>query len=133
MRTAKKIGVSIDDNGLRVMEYTTGTIKLIELPPFSTGREKTGGVFKNNIGSNYDSGPLLQTNYLGQLKSVINYYDELLLFGPTNLKTELCNLLRTDDRFVNANIIIKQTWGMTENQQQDFAMDYFENTDQGKL
>ena len=48
-----------------------------------------------------------------------------MLFGPTNAKTELLNLLKADHHFDKINIETKQADKMTENQQHAFVREYF--------
>ena len=51
----------------------------------------------------------------------------MLLFGPTEAKEELFNLLSEDHRFVNIKIEVKEADKMTENQQEAFVSNYFLN------
>ena len=46
-------------------------------------------------------------------------------FGPTNAKTELLNMLRTDHHFDKIDIEVKNTDKMTENQEHAFVKEYF--------
>lgn len=52
-------------------------------------------------------------------------YEEVLLFGPTEAKNELLNLLQADHHFDKINIEIRQANKMTENQQHAFVKEYF--------
>jgi hypothetical protein len=69
----------------------------------------------------------LQYGYYLQLGDVIRSYETVLLFGPTEAKTELFNLLRADHRFEGVNIKVKAADKMTENQQHAFVKAYFSN------
>lgn len=66
-----------------------------------------------------------QTAYYKQLGEVIMRYDDVLLFGPTDAKTELLNILKTDHHFDKIKIEIKQADKMSENQQHAFVREYF--------
>ena len=48
-----------------------------------------------------------------------------MLFGPTDAKTELFNLLKADHHFDKINIETKHADKMTENQQHAFVREYF--------
>jgi hypothetical protein len=50
---------------------------------------------------------------------------EVLLFGPTDAKTELLHILRADHHFDNIEIEVMPADKMTETQQQAFVKDYF--------
>ena len=52
--------------------------------------------------------------------------DEVLLFGPTNAKTELYNLLKEDRHFNKHEIDIETSDNLTENQMRAFVKEHFE-------
>ena len=66
-----------------------------------------------------------QSAYYKHLGEVILNYKEVLLFGPTEAKTELFNLLKADHRFSEIRFQIKSADKMTENQQHAFVKDHF--------
>jgi len=66
-----------------------------------------------------------QSKYYKELGEVIKNYGEVVLFGPTNAKLELFNILRADLAFSDIDIEIQQADKMTENQQHAFVRDYF--------
>jgi len=59
---------------------------------------------------------------------LIRDYKEVLLFGPTEAKTELLNLLRTDHNFSDIKFTVENTDKMTGNQEQAFVREYFKKT-----
>ncbi len=63
--------------------------------------------------------------YYNSIAASIKDYDEVLLFGPTDAKTELLNILKADLSFSKVKIETKQTDKMTENQEQAFVRDYY--------
>lgn len=64
-------------------------------------------------------------DYYKQLEGAIKNYEEVLLFGPTDAKLELFNILRADHQYDNIKIGILQADKMTDNQQQAFVREYF--------
>jgi hypothetical protein len=62
----------------------------------------------------------LHTKYYSKKK-----YEEVILFGPTNAKVELMNILKEDQHFNKIKIDVKSTDRMTDNQQVAFVKDYF--------
>ena len=66
-----------------------------------------------------------QLAYYKAIAAVIKNYEEVLLFGPTDAKTELFNLLKADHHFDKINIETKHADKMTENQQHAFVKEYF--------
>jgi hypothetical protein len=68
----------------------------------------------------------LQHGYYQQLGDVISGYESVLLFGPTDAKTELFNLLRADHRFDAIKIEVQPADKMTDNQRHAFVKAFFE-------
>jgi hypothetical protein len=67
----------------------------------------------------------LQNQFLNKLSEYILYYNEVLLFGKSNVTTKLFDLMAYDNRFYKIKIAIKQTDTMTFNEQNDFVSDFF--------
>ncbi|TXD48645.1 hypothetical protein [Polaribacter sp. IC073] len=68
----------------------------------------------------------MQEAYYKEIAEAILNYDKVLLFGPTNAKTELHNYLKTDLHFKDIKIEIEIADKMTDNQQEAFVKNYFE-------
>jgi hypothetical protein len=66
-----------------------------------------------------------QSDFYKRLGETIRNYESIVLFGPTNAKVELYNILREDQRFENIKIEVKAADKMTENQQHAFVKEYF--------
>ena len=66
-----------------------------------------------------------QAEYYKKLGGFIKDYDDVLLFGPTDAKVELLNILKADLNFSKIKIEIRQTDKMTENQEHAFVREYF--------
>lgn len=66
-----------------------------------------------------------QFNFHKELSYVINDYTEVILFGSSNAKTELFNLLKNNHRFDKTKISVQTTKNMTDNQQDGFVKDFF--------
>ena len=114
----------MDHSSARLMELATGPIKTNVIESKFTHREKEQSLSKSeNLMHNKERHH--QSEYYKQLSDVIINYGEVVLFGPTDAKVELLNTLKTDHRFAEIKIKIKQTDKMTENQQHAFVREYF--------
>lgn len=71
-----------------------------------------------------------QSDFFKILSAKIKEFDDVLLFGPTDAKTELHNILEKDKQFNEIKIFVKNTDKMTEKQQKAFVSEYF--SDEGK-
>ena len=67
----------------------------------------------------------LQLSYFRKLGEVIKKYKEVVLFGPTDAKNELLNLIKTDHLFEDIKIEAINSDKMTESQMQTFVREYF--------
>ena len=67
--------------------------------------------------------------YFKRLSTVIKGYPEVILFGPTNAKTELYNVLKEDSYFNNIKIDIETTDNLTKSQMHAFVKEHFEKID----
>ena len=70
---------------------------------------------------------LMHEAYYKEIADEILKYDHVLLFGPTNAKTELHNYLNKDLHFKDIQIDIESADKMTENEEFEFVRRHFEN------
>ncbi len=119
------LGIWMDHRSANIMEFTNDSIesKVIESKFTTTEKE----ISTENRESLMNGQEQKQTEYYQQLLEVISNYKAVLLFGPTDAKIELLNLLRADNRFEKTDVDIKQADKMTENQKQAFVKEYFQN------
>lgn len=68
----------------------------------------------------------MHEEYYKNIGDEILKYDHVLLFGPTNAKTELRNFLKEDLHFKDIKIDLESADKLSDNQQHAFVRDYFE-------
>jgi len=66
-----------------------------------------------------------QAAFFKEISDVIRNYKNVLLFGPTDAKNELYNLLKVDHRFEDTKFELRNTDKMTENEMNQFVVAYF--------
>lgn len=119
MKTTKSLGIWMDHSSAHLIEFTAH--------PNETTNVETG--FSHDVA--HDAETQIHnteheyTAYYKKLGGIIKNYDEVLLFGPTDAKAELHNLLSADHQFATINIEVKQADKMTENQQHAFVKEHF--------
>ena len=69
------------------------------------------------------------SGFFNRISEEIINYDEVLLFGPTNAKTELNNQLKEDHHFDDIKIEVKAADKMTKNQLQAFVYEHFSSSE----
>ncbi|MES2836174.1 MAG: hypothetical protein V4667_01510 [Bacteroidota bacterium] len=123
MTVSKSIGIWMDHSTAHLMEFTTSMKTEIITSKF-THEEKEQSLNKSeNLMHNKEQHQ--QSEYYKKLGEVIKNYTEVVLFGPTDAKVELFNLLREDNHFSKIKIEVKQTDKLTENQQYAFVREHF--------
>lgn len=124
MTTAKNLGIWMDHSSAHLMEITTGPIETKTIVSKFTHQEKEQS-FSKGEKLMHNKEEHQQSEYYKELGESIKNYEEVILFGPTDAKVELFNVLRADHRFAKIKIEIKQADKMTENQQHAFVREYF--------
>ncbi|NDP26672.1 MAG: hypothetical protein GZ087_04495 [Flavobacterium sp.] len=124
MKSKNKLGIWMDHSIAYIMEFTSNPfeIKTIE-SKVSPPKKMEISVISENLMLSKEQKQLFI--YYKKLSQVIKGYKRVLLFGPTNAKVELFDILSEDESFVNIKIEIKETDKMTANQKDDFVKSYF--------
>ena len=122
--SAKQLGIWMDHSTAHLMEFTADPIQTKIIQSKSTNQEKSHALGKNeNLMHNKEQHQ--QSDYYKKLGEAIKNYDQVILFGPTNAKAELLNILTEDHHFSKIKIEAKQADKMTEPQQHAFVKEYF--------
>ncbi len=124
MLNEKKLGIWMDHANAHLIEFTSDEMNKNQLVPESTsaGNEEIAGNSENIIHNKEQDHP---AGYYKLIGEEIKKYGHVLLFGPTNAKSELINTLKDDHHFDKIHIRAEQTDKLTENQQHAFVRDYF--------
>ena len=123
MTKAKKIGIWMDHASAHVMELADPIVTSI-VTSESTHEEKEKTLQKGES-MMHNKNQQQQAEYYKKLGGFIKDHDEVLLFGPTDAKIELFNLLKADKQFNKIKIETMPSEKMTENQEQAYVRDYF--------
>jgi len=124
MKATKRMGIWMDHSNAHLIEFTSDLIetKLIE-------SEFTHLVKEDSLGKSehlmHNKEQHKHAEYYKKLGEEIRKYDEVILFGPTDAKVELYNLLQKDHLFASKRIFVQQTDKMTQKQEHAFVRDYF--------
>jgi stalled ribosome rescue protein Dom34 len=124
MSTEKKLAVWMDHSSARIIEYPLDSTVSRTITSDFTSTEKRETLEKsermmNNI-KQHD-----QLAYFKELAKVISQYNTVLLFGPTNAKSELLNFLKSDHHFDKVKVKALPKDKMNDHEQQEFVRNYF--------
>jgi len=121
MTTAKNLGIWMNHSSAHIMEFTSNLIETIIVKSKFKNKVKKIGLVVGGIEKHNNE----QSKFYKKLGDAIIDCQEVVLFGPTDAKTELSNILKADNRFSKIRIEIRQTNKLTENQQKSFLRDYY--------
>tara|TARA_B100000809_G_C15140796_1_gene533234 strand:- start:7030 stop:7401 length:372 start_codon:yes stop_codon:yes gene_type:complete len=123
MKTKKKLGIWMDHSTANLIDLTSNKhIQILSKFTFDTKEEalnRSEIVMHNKRQQMHEA-------YYKKIADVILKYNDVLLYGPTNAKTELQNYLNVDLHFKDIKIEVKSADNMTDNQQVAFVKNYFE-------
>jgi hypothetical protein len=120
----KKLGIYMEQTSANLIELSIDLLKVKSNENRFNFLEGKQLQTKINNHLEYKE-PYLHNEYFKKLSDYILYYNEVLLFGKSNAKTELFDMISYDNRFYKIKIAIKHTNKMNSNQQNDFVSNYF--------
>ncbi len=127
MKEKTKLGIWMDHSTAHLIEFNGVQMNTLLISSGFTQEVKTDTLEKSeHIMHNKEQDQ--QWSYYKKISSVIEKYQEVILFGPTDAKKELFNKLKANQAFNNIKIDLKTTEKMTEKQEYAFVKDYFLNT-----
>jgi len=124
MKTTKQLGIWMDHSIAYLTKLSNGEVEInsIESVPEVDGDEQV--VYKDESHSlNKEQRQL--SSYYRKLGDAILENDEVILFGPTEAKSELLNVLKDNHLFDKIKIEVKPTDKMTEIQRTTFVKEHF--------
>jgi hypothetical protein len=125
MIKAKNLGIWMDHSNAHLMEFTTDPITTDIITSKFTHLGKGESLSKSeSLMHNKEQHE--QAAYYKRLGNAIRNYEDVIIFGPTDAKLELLNILRADHDFENIKVEVEQADKMTQNQQHAFVKNYFQ-------
>ncbi len=125
MEKAKNLGIWMDHASAHLIECSNEQNEPKTIESEFTHDEKVSSLNDRGEKHMHVKEQHRQASYYKKLGEEIINYEGVLLFGPTNAKVELFNVLNADRRFANIKIDVQQADKMTENQEQAFVRGYF--------
>lgn len=125
MKKLRLLGIWMDNSSAHAMTLANDTIitEIIDSKFTHQVREQTLSKSENMM---HNKEQQQQSSYYQRIGDVIKNYEKVVLFGPTNAKSELANLLKEDHHFDAIEVEVKSADKMTEHQMQAFVKAYFE-------
>jgi stalled ribosome rescue protein Dom34 len=123
MKSTKYLGIWMDHSVAHIMELKDNTIVSNTIESETHQGEKQNYGKDESLKHSKEQKQL--SEYFDKLTNVIKDYNDVLLFGPTDAKNELFNLLKTERLFNDIKITVKNADKLTENQMHAFVKEHF--------
>ena len=124
MKATKKIGIWMDYSSAHIMEFSDRPHEIASIESeFETklkSKEKERG--EKHL---HSLAKQCKEDYFKKIASTILNYNKVLLFGPTNAKNELFNMLCEDPRYYKIKTYLKESGRLTLNQRNRFIHEHF--------
>jgi len=124
MKNIKQLGIWMDHSNAYLLEVINDTIETERVVSELSDPEAEFNFYKGEKLINKKERHL-QVKYYKRLGEIIKKYQEIVLFGPTDAKSELLNLLKTDHLFEKIKTEAINSGKMTESQMHTFVREYF--------
>ena len=121
---SKKLGIWMDHSHAHLKEFRNEYMESFE-KDFDISNKKKSHLFHGES-SMHNKEESLQTEFYKSLSKVIAEYKEVLLFGPTEAKSELYNVLKADHQFANIKIEVKNSGQLSDNQERAVIRAHFQ-------
>ena len=124
MKTVSKLGIYMDHSTAIFLELKDDAIiPLTESSDFSHENKEFTLSKSEQLMHNKENQK--QAQFYKKISDKIRNFQEVLLFGPTEAKNELFNLMKTDHLFDQIKIEVKTSDKMDETQMEIFVQEYF--------
>lgn len=124
MKTVKKLGIWMDHSIAYLIEFSANPSEIITIKSKFSHQEKMEALSKSeSLMHNKENQQL--SIYYRKLAKLIKDFSQVVLFGPSDAKSELFDILIKKEQFENIKIEIKNTDKMTDKQKKSFVEAYF--------
>lgn len=124
MEKIKKVAVYMDHFAANIIEYITSA-EAIKTIKSEFNRSEKKEILQKGESLLHNKEQDMQLQFYSKLREELLNYESVLLFGATNAKTELLNILQADAKFLNVAFTLKNTDKLSDNEQITFVNDCF--------
>lgn len=114
----------MDHFAANILEYTDAA-KIVKIIKSGFNKDQKEKILQSGESLLYHKEQNLQKEFYAKLRAELLNYESVLLFGATNAKTELLNILQIDAKFLNVEFTLKNTDKLTDKEQVNFVNDCF--------
>jgi stalled ribosome rescue protein Dom34 len=124
MNIIKTLGVYLDHSAARLIEYGTSNSDIFSVYSKFDHQAKVEGLTKSEH-IMHEKEQHQQQQYYKNIAEKLKGYSNIVLYGPTDAKFELKNVLHESHFFNEAKIHTESTDKLNEMEQREFVATYF--------
>ncbi len=124
MKSLKKLGIWLDHSNANIIEFGSDEKETKTISSDFSSNDKTE-TLQRSENEMHNKEQQKHGTFYKKLQKIIKDFDEVLLFGPTEAKSELYNLLKENHQFHKIKIEVKNADKMTDKDKHNFVGDYF--------
>ncbi len=124
MKHKKCLGIWMDHSHANLIEFPLEITEVITVTSEFTHQAKMESLHNGELHM-HNKEKQLQAHYYDHLADIIAGYDSVVLFGPTEAKSELFNIIKSKPTNEHIKVELFNSEKMTDNQRHAFVRDYF--------
>ncbi len=124
MKAQKKIGIWMDHANANLIEFDSD-VAATKTISSDFDAEDRAATLQRSENEMHNKEQQKHSTFYKNLSIVIKDFDEVILFGPTDAKIELYNLLKQNHQFDKIKIEVKNSDKMNYKEQHNFVDDHF--------
>ena len=128
MKTIKNLGICMDHANAHLIEFSD-EIKITETVSLNFDHQDKNEAPQRSESEMHNKQQQRQKGYYKKLAATIKDFTDVVLFGPTNAKSELFNFLRQNNLFDSIKIEVIHADNMSDKKQHQFVPEYFKKVD----
>jgi ADP-heptose:LPS heptosyltransferase len=125
MKEIKQLAIYMDHTNALLMELENNLIISRSITCVSEDKDDTDNQDHHFVPVNSTEEQQHESAYYKEIGDIIENYGQVVLFGPTDAKNELYNLLEDRHRFNDIKFELVNTDKMSNKQKHDFVTEYY--------
>jgi hypothetical protein len=125
MKEIKQLAVYMDHTNALLLELENKLIVSRKITCVPEDKDDTDNQDTHSIPAHSTEEQQHESTYYKEIGDIIENYGQVVLFGPTDAKNELYNLLKDHHRFNDITFELVSTDKMSNKQKHDFVTAYY--------
>ncbi|MEP7195923.1 MAG: hypothetical protein ABI851_05345 [Saprospiraceae bacterium] len=124
MKTEKRAGIWMDHSHAHLIEFSPEPMETKVIQSEFSHEDKLKSLSKSERGM-HNKEQQQNHEYYHKLAQIILNFQEVVLFGPTDAKSELYNTIKENPLYAHIRIFLLPADKMTIHEEQNFVKDYY--------